>query len=267
MLSELVRLRYMIPVFVVRELRENYAGTRLGFLWNIMQPAMMIFLYWWVFGYIWSIRIDGFRDPGAEIPFIIFLLSALLPWLAWSDAVNKSATAVLARADVIKHAKFPALIFPCSRVIATHLVFIPIILLFWIWLNSTMHQSAWCIGVLLGILLLFGLQLVFALGVGLLVASLSVYLRDIPHALSMVLLLLFFTAPILYPLSQVPESFYLLMWLNPFTVFAEGYHYLFLHNTLIPVTLLAMAGAYALSALGIGVLVFKRLQPGFADVI
>ncbi|WP_162273500.1 ABC transporter permease [Ectothiorhodospira magna] len=264
MLIRLNTLRHMLPVFVWRELREQYAGTRLGLVWNLLQPAMMVFVYWWVFGYIWAIRLPGLGE-GGDVPFILFLLCGLLPWLAFSDALNRSANAVLGRADVVRHGNFPVLIFPLARVLAAHLVFIPIILGFilFLWLSGWQRDPV----LVLWVLPLLGLQCAFAIGLGLLLSALSVYVRDVPHVLSMVLLGLFFTAPILYPLAQVPEALQTLIWANPFTVFAEGYHRLLLESRWPGWGLWLAALTYAAAALVAGGLFFQRLRPGFADVL
>ncbi|MFN3985312.1 MAG: ABC transporter permease [Rhodocyclaceae bacterium] len=255
----------MLRVFVVRDLREQYAGTLLGGVWAVLQPLLLVAIYWWVFGFVWALKVPVLGERATEVPFVVFLLSGLLPWLAFQEAVNKSATAVLSRADVLRHGSFPVEVFPAARVLAAHLVYFGLIAVFA--LVSTGGGVLAAPHLLLGLGVLYLVQLGFACGVAMLVSALAVYVRDLPHLLSMLLMGVFFTAPVLYPLSQIPEAMRAWVWLNPFTPFALGYHAVLLEGRLPDAAVCAYVVALAVFAGGVGVFVFRRLRPGFADVV
>jgi lipopolysaccharide transport system permease protein len=254
----------MIRPFLLREFRESYAGTFGGVFWNFFQPAAMVLIYWWVFGVIWQVRVasDG---QGTEPGFAVFLLAALLPWLAIQESINKSANAFLLRADVIRHGAFPVFVFPLAKVIVIHAVYGLIFIGFALLTRGPFFWEA--PEKLLLLLLLYLTQSLCVLGTALGFASLSVYIRDLPHLTGMLLMGALFTAPVLYPFAQVPESVAFLLWLNPFTPFALAYQHLMLG---FPADLARIAlhiTTLLILTLGSGFWFYKRLRPGFADVL
>ena len=256
----------LLWVFVRRDVREQYAGTMMGNLWALAQPALLVLIYWWVFSVVWSLKVPGMGARAAdEVSFIVFLLSALLPWLAFQDAVNKAAGALLARADVLRHGQFPAEIFVLARVLAAHGVYAVLLVVYVIFGRGQVVLEAPL--VLPGLALLFAVQVVSACAVGLLVAAFSVYLRDLPHVLSMALMAVFFTAPVLFPMAQVPEHLQRWVWVNPFTAFSQGYHMLLLGGQWPSWGVWVFVLMLAAVLCWLGWAVFVRLRPGFADVL
>ena len=254
----------LLPPFIARELREQYAGSWLGIAWSVLQPAMMIMLYWWVFSAVLRAR---FPQGSAleDTPFIAFLLSAMLPWFAFQDGLQRAANAILQRRDVVRKVHFPMQVFPLAAIAAAYLVHGISYLLFLIALG--IWQGELLFSTLVVALLLLSTQFVLTAGLGLVLSAFTVYLRDIQQILSLALSAIFYTAPILYPLALVPENLRFLVQLNPFTAFAEAYHHaLLLGEWPQPLLWLQLLGI-ALLALMLGRYVFRRLQPGFADVL
>lgn len=250
---------------MVRELREQYAGTLLGGAWAFLQPLLLVLIYWWVFGVIWALKVPSLHRDGGDYPFVVFLLAGLLPWLAFQDAVNKSAVAVIQRAEVLRQGAFPVVVFPLAKCVATHVVFAILILAYLV--VAPRFPAVFSSGAVIFLALLYGLQLLFAMGVGLLVSALTVYVRDLPHLLGMFMMALLFLVPILYPLAQVPPGFRAWVWVNPYTPFAIGFQSLILEQTAPPREVWAYAAGLAGFAVLAGSYVFKRLRPGFADVV
>ena len=254
----------LFPPFVGRELREQYAGSLLGVLWSLLQPALLVLLYWWVFSAVLRMR---FPEGTAleNTPFIVFLLSAMLPWFAFQEGLNRATGAIIARRDMVRKVHFPVQVFPLAAATAAFVVHVGIYCGFLAVL--ALWQGGLSPGALGAIMILLGLQFAVTAGLGLLLASLTVYLRDVAQALGVLLMVLFYTAPILYPLTLVPAQYHGLMYLNPFTTFAEGYRRAVLAGLWPePMALLGLS-LFAGVALVAGVWVFRRLEPGFADVL
>ena len=258
-------LRLLHPL-LVREWRETYAGSLLGGAWNLLQPLLFVLLYWWVFSAVWQMRLPAATPGGGELPFIVFLLSAMLPWLAFQESLVRGVSSVVSKADVLRHSPFPALLYPLSRVLAAHGTYVLVMLAAWaaLWMAGMMPSSPW---MLLAAFVWLSLQTLFALGLAWLLAALAVYLRDLVHAVAMVMTFLLFTAPILYPLSQVPEAWQAVVWLNPFTPFAEGFHAILLHGAMPSLLSISLGVGYTVLALWLGYSLFLKLQAGFVDVL
>ena len=251
--------------FVVRDLREQYAGSRLGIAWSLLQPLMLILLYWLVFSAILKIRVPAYAAAGGETPFIVFLLAAMLPWFAFSEGLNRGATAILARRNVVKSVVFPVQVFPVSLVTASFLVNLFAYLFYLV--AVTLWRGELQLVALLGVALLLLMQWLTVVGFALLFSSLSVYVQDIQHILTLAVQVMFYTAPILYPISMIPEQYRGFMMLNPFTGYAVGYRDLVLGGVWPEWSILLQLGLFALAVLLLGRYVFQRLQPGFSDVL
>lgn len=257
------RLRLYLP-FVRRDLAEQYSGSQLGLVWTFVQPALMVFLYWLVFDRIMRVHIPG-DQLQSDIPFLAFLLSAFLPWLAFNEGVTKAAGSILARREVVKHLNFPLQVFPLAGVAsaaAAHFaVFWVFLLVFDLWrgLAPGLH---W-----LGVLLVMGLQLLMTGGLGLVLASFTLYLRDLTQVIWFTLTLCLYTTPILYPLAMVPEQYHAWMAWNPFFYFTESYHDLVLFHQWPDWSSLAKMALLSLTCLFIGRHTFRTLRDGFADVV
>ncbi len=263
-IDRLISLFRLLPPFIGRELREQYAGSLLGILWSFLQPALYILLYWWVFAVIMRTRFPA-GSALAETPFIVFLLSALLPWFAFQDGLNRAAGAVINRRDMVRKVHFPVYIFPLATVTAAFIVQVGSYLLFLAVL--ALWRGGLSLNTLGAVIVLLGLQFAVTAGLGLVLAAFTVYLRDVTQVLGLVLASLFYTAPVLYPLMLAPAGFQTLLWLNPFTAFAEGYHSAVLSGIWPSPLLLMGLGVFAVGASAAGIYVFRHLEPGFADVL
>ncbi|HRX69557.1 MAG: ABC transporter permease [Gammaproteobacteria bacterium] len=254
----------LLPPFIGRELREQYAGSLLGVMWSLLQPLLFILLYWWVFSAVLRTRFP--QDSAfAETPFIVFLLSALLPWFAWQEGLSRSANAIINRRDMVRKIHFPAQVFPLAATAAAYVVHGIGYGLFLLALAG--WQGGLSLTTMGAVFMLLMLQFAVTAGVGLLLAAFTVYLRDTAQVLGLVLTALFYTAPILYPLTLVPEDFRGWVHLNPFTLFAEAYHNAVLTGTWPEPVMLFGLLLFAAGALSFGAYVFQRLEPGFADVL
>lgn len=264
MLRQLLRISQLLWPFIGRELREQYAGSLLGVIWSILQPLLFILLYWWVFAAVLRARLPE-GSALADTPFIAFLLTALLPWFAFQEGLSRAAAAVLNRRDVVRKVHFPVQVFPLAAAAAAYAVhgvgYGLFLVAFALW------QGSLSLGALSAVAMLLVVQFMVTAGLGLLLAAFTVYLRDTLQVLGLGLAVLFYTAPILYPLTLVPAGFRRWVHLNPFTTFAEAYHDAVLIGVWPePVVLFGLV-LLAACALVAGTYVFQRLEPGFADVL
>jgi lipopolysaccharide transport system permease protein len=219
---------------------------------------MLIYIF--VFSVVFKIRLKPI-ETGTD-SFVLFLLSGLLPWIAFSEAVGGSPSMFLGKAGLITKVAFPLEVVPVAGVAVTFVLNCVGFLAFLIYLMIEGYgHVAWLY--LPVVTLIF---MVFTLGLVILLASLSVFVRDIQQFITSALSLWMYLSPILYPVTMLPESMRILIYLNPMYPFIELYHEVLLKHTL-PVDLLCYAAGYAMISFLTGVWFYSRSRNAFADVL
>jgi len=200
---------------VSRAIRTDYLENLTGFAWLVLQPLLLLAVYAFVFTTIFKARIP---DSGT-IGFVPFLAVAFWPWTAFSEGILRSANAVSANSALIGKVSFASELLPLSTVTATFLMHMAgylAVLIVLALIGTPLH--GW--GVLASIPILIFMYL-FSAGLALFASSLQVFVRDIGQILPPLMTFWFFTTPILYSASLLPESWSRLMSLNPMTWYVE----------------------------------------------
>ena len=246
--------------FVQNEIKGRLAGSVGGFVWSLVTPLANLIIYVFVFSVVLKIRLKP-METGTE-SFVVYFLAGLLPWAAFSEALNSATDAFLGRANLITKVAFPLEIIPMTGVL------VPFCLnglgfgMFLVYLvGKGYFHAAW-----VWIPLVVALHMLFTLGMVSLIASLSVFLRDVKHFIGTVISLWFFLTPIIYPLSMVPENLRWLIKMNPMYPFIELYHQVLLHHG-VPWEMLVHAMVLTLLCLVGSVVFFERSKYAFADVL
>lgn len=240
-----------LRLLTVRDLKVRYSTSLLGYLWSILDPLVMSLIYWFIFTQL----ID--RSIG-EAPYIVFLLCAMLPWVWFNGAVGDSTRAFLRDVKLVRSVALPRWVWVARIVCAKGVEFLlslPVLIAFAIINGATVN---WLI-------LLYPLAIVMmaalVLGVGLIVAPLVVFFRDLERATKLVLRVLFYASPVIYGVSDLPAAVAPLAWLNPlsgiFSLFRAGFFPEQLNWALV-----AVSAAITAVTLLIGVLVFRRSVGG-----
>jgi len=198
--SPATRYRRSLWLLTTRDLKVRYSTSALGYVWSILDPLVMAAIYWFVFTQIFD------REVGAK-PYILFLLTALLSWMWFSGAISDATRAFTREAKLIRSTTIPRTIWVARLVLSKGIEFvlaIPVLAIFFLAnLNegATLHVEA------LWWLLAIPMQAALTLGIGLLVAPLVVFFRDLERAVKLVLRFLFYASPIIYGLGDLPEEF------------------------------------------------------------
>jgi lipopolysaccharide transport system permease protein len=217
-LTDLWRYRGFIIAEVSRQLQVRYLGSVLGASWTLLNPLAMILIYTLVFS-----RLMGARLPGLDGPFAyaVYICAGLLPWGLFQDHITRSVNLFLDHANLIKKVAFPTSTLPAIVALGVTLDFVLIFAVFLLFLLAAGHPPG---PRLLAMLPLLALQLALSSGLGMLVAVLNVFFRDVGHVSAIVLRLWFWLTPIVYPLSILPD--WVLPWVqwgNPMTPLVQGY--------------------------------------------
>lgn len=247
--------------FFRRELRNRFAGSFTGGLWALVQPLVQLVVYALVYVHVFKARV-----PGADAPaYVPFLVTALWPWTAFAEGVVRSATAVQDNAALIGKVALPREVLVVATVAASFAVhlagFIAILIAL-----ALMGKGIVLAG-LAPAVLLYAPLFALALGFALISAAIQVFVRDLVQALTQLMMLLPFAAPIFFDRAQVPESVRGWLDLNPFTFYADAFRMLLLHHGSVGLDRLVVALAIAAIVLLAGHALFRRLDPHFEDFL
>jgi ABC-2 type transport system permease protein len=236
-------------LLTVRDLRVRYSTSALGYFWSILDPLVMSGIYYFVFTQVFD------RSVG-EQPYIVFLLTALLPWMWFNGAVSDATKAFLREAKLVRSTKIPRTIWVVRLVLSKGIEFvasIPVLAIFAIATGATVRWQA--IYFLVAILL----QAALTVGVGLIVAPLVVFFRDLERATKLALRFLFYASPIIYGVGDLPKELHFWAAFNPLTGIFSLYRAAFFAKQLDVFTVGIAAGMSAL-ILVVGLLVFNRTE-------
>ena len=248
-LPRIQRYRHSLWLLARRDLRVRYSTSALGYFWSILDPLVMAGIYLFVFTQVFN------RNVG-ETPYIVFLLTALLPWMWFNGTISDCTRVYLVEAKLIRSTKIPRTIWVASLVLSKGIEFIasiPVLALFAIFTGATLHWEA--VYFVVAIIL----QAILTVGIGLVVAPLVVFFRDLNRAVKLVLRFLFYASPIVYGLSDLPGPLQFWASFNPLAGIFSLYRSAFFPEQLNWFAV-AVAAAMSLVILFVGTLVFKRSE-------
>jgi lipopolysaccharide transport system permease protein len=249
--------RELIYFLVWRDVKVRYKQTIFGAAWAIFQPFLAMVVFSIFFG-----RLAGIPSEG--VPYPVFAFTALVPWTYFANALTQCSNSLVDQAALISKVYFPRLIVPLAAVLAGLLDFMMAFL------------------VLLGMMLLYGilptpamwtlplfllLSVGTAFGAGVWLAVLNVEYRDVRYVAPFLVQLWLFCTPIAYPSSLVPEGWRTVYALNPMTGVVEGFRWALLNQTQPHGPTLIVSALVVVGLVISGVLVFRRVEDSFADVI
>ena len=252
--------RFTIWVLSIQEIRARYAGSLLGSLWNLINPMVMVTIYYMVFSV-------GFKvAPANDIPFLSWFFSAFVIWQIFNEAVLGGSNSLARNRNLIKKTNFPSQILPI----------IPII--------SATINSLILVGLLIAIMLFQGIGLswmnfqaiyylfgavMLALGISWFFSAASILLRDLSHILNVILQVLFWATPIFYQVKIFPEKYQQMFLFNPIYYLTKGFRDSFLYDRYFweEPKQMAFFWIVVLCSLIFGGLFFKKMKPEVADVI
>lgn len=262
-LKTLIKNIQFVFLFSWDDFKQKYAGSVIGTLWAYIQPLITIITYWFVFQIVFH------NESILGVPFILWLISGLLPWLYFGDTISNSISTLREYSYLIKKVKFNVYILPLIKPISTLMIQIVLIFITMIifGLYGITPSLKWLV-------LLYFLLYLFTISVALsyLVSTLYAFFKDVSQLVSVLLQLVFWATPIVWDIKLLEGTFLLkIIKLTPLYYVVSGYR-----NVLIGKKVLEGIGeagmhiyywCIALIMLLLGVTVFKRSKKHFADII
>lgn len=274
-ISDTLKYRDLIRNLVVRDLKVRYRGSVLGFIWSLLNPLLMMLIFWFVFS-----KLLANTTPH----FPLFLLTALLPWTWCASTISGAVGSIVGNGNLINKVYFPRELLPVSMVISNCINFLlslptAIALIIYYLIRYPQHfgphyfESGLVLSSpfnwnLLWIPVLILTQAIFLAGLGMFLAALNVYFRDTSMIVEVGLQAWFFLTPIFYDLSTVAQgATQYIYWLNPMASIISSWR-IILYNGASPDpifilrTLITSAIVFV-----IGYLFFNRLSRSFGEEI
>ncbi len=257
----IVERRTLLFQMVRRDFEQRFVGSTAGWLWGLIHP--LVLLASWTFVFQWCLKATLPHNAITQ-NYTMFLFAGYLPWALFQETVTRSATSLLEQSNLITKTVFPAEIVPIavflSSLVSHLMTLVLVVAAAFVWLN---HYSVMVF--LLPLYMVFiGL---FSVGLGWIVSSLQVYLRDTSQVTMVVLTLWFWATPIFITEEQYPVGLRWVLTLNPLAHLVRGYRERLLSFRLPTVEELGILALSSVLMFLAGGLVFRHLKRGFADVL
>jgi ABC-2 type transport system permease protein len=249
------RYRHSLWLLTKRDLQVRYTTSALGYLWSILDPLLMSLIYYFVFVILFG------RGAPIDQPYIVFLLCALLPWTWFNGATNDMAKAFVRESKLIRSTSIPRSIWVMRIVLSKgieFLVSLPVLVVFVIiteFTKTPAHLRFDVVYVPIAIVI----EAILITGVGLILAPIVVFYRDLERAIKLALRLLFYATPIVYGIEKFdthPEIRRILEF-NPLSGPMGIYRAAFFSKTL-SWTSIEISAVESIIILGIGILAFRH---------
>ena len=245
---------------VGREVKARYKQSILGYFWVILNPLAQMLVMSFAFSLIMRIP----TAANANIPYSVFLFTALLPWTLFSGSLSSASNSLVASSSLITKVYFPRIILVIATIMAKIIDFLfasTILVAFLIIYRIPVTLSV------LWVIPIFVVQQIFTLGLSLFLSAANLMYRDIQYLLGLILMLWMYLTPIIYPVDIVPARFRFVYQLNPMSVIINAYRQSILSGTPPKLSSLAIALLASLLILILGLKYFKGQEKTFADNI
>ncbi|MDX2112978.1 MAG: ABC transporter permease [Alphaproteobacteria bacterium] len=256
-LRSLWQSRHLVYWLTRRDVLLRYRQTRFGLLWVVLQPATMFCVYLLSLGYF-------ARLPAPSgVPYALYLLTGLVPWLFFQSIVLATSSALQHNMHLITKVYFPRLVLVISAVASASFDYLWMVLILLIVAAAHGMVDMTTLAVIVLWSLVLGL---LAMATGMAVAALSVYYRDLSVALPMLLQMVFFLSPVVYAVTMVPEAYVFWYYLNPVATLIESVRSAFgLQSAVSLLNQLLAVGVAAVSAL-VALYLFSRIERAVVDL-
>jgi len=275
-IRDVVGARELLANLTIREIKGKYRRTVFGQLWSLVNPLVLMLIYTFVFAFIFRVTPPP-GDPSGLDVFPLWLLCGLLPWIFFSNVLSIGTGSIVDNAPLIQKVYFPRLVLPLSVVASGFYTWIFEMAVLAIALSVA---GAFVLPWLPLVLVAMVLMALFTAGVALLMSIANVHFRDTQHLLTLLLQLWMYLSPIIYPLTMVrdlsdrigpvlgtPITLEGIYWANPMVPFTEVFRSLLYDADWPDPMAFGMCAAWAVVAIALGMLAFRRADRNLAEAL
>lgn len=262
MFRSLWHYRHFVLSSIRNELISRFARSKLGGLWMIINPLSQVAIYALILSNVLAAKLPGVSNQYA---YAIYLMAGLLAWTLFSEIIGRCLNLFIEQGNLMKKMSFPRITLPAivvgSNLLNNILLFIAMLGIFAMLGHQFSVAMLWLMPLTL-------IVVVFALGIGLILGVMNVFLRDIGQLIPIIMQMLFWLTPIVYPVSIIPESYQHLLNLNPMYPITHAYQQILVYGA--APTLdggLATTAIIALVLILLSLFLFRRASAEMVDVL
>lgn len=246
------RYRFLLQNLVMKDLKVKYRRSVLGILWSVLNPLLMMLVITSVFQFVFKMEIPNFP---------VYYLTGSLIYNFVSESTSGSMLSVVGAAPLIKKVYIPKYIFPMEKTLFSFInMFFSLIATAIVIVILGDTPYTWTM-LLFPIPLLY--TLVFAMGLGLILAALNVYFRDVQHLYSVWLTAWMYLTPIIYPLSILPGKMQLVVKCNPLYYYVDYFRQVVMYGAVPSLRMNLLCLGMSVGFLALGLWTFKKMQDRF----
>ncbi len=261
MFHSLWQYRHFVSSSIRNELVSRFTRSKLGGLWMIINPLAQVAIYALILGNVLAAKLPGIDNKHA---YAIYLMSGLLAWTLFSEIIGRCLNLFIEQGNLMKKMQFPRITLPAivigSNLLNNALLFISMLGIFALLGHHFSIAMLWLMPLTIILTL-------FALGVGLALGVMNVFVRDLGHAVPIVLQICFWFTPIVYPVTIIPEDYRHWMTLNPIYHFTAAYQDILVYGRPPEVGGLVIIGVSSLLLLMLSLFLFRRSSEEMVDVL
>lgn len=254
-------VRKLFWSLTLQDFKSKYFGSFFGTTWAFIQPSITIFVFWFVFQV-------GFRtQPISDVPFILWLLAGIIPWFYISEGISRATHAYVENNFLVSKVAFRIILLPFVRLTSGLLIhiFFMMVLFIILLLYNFMPSLYW-----FQIFYFLACTIIVSATISLITSTLYVFFKDVSYIIGVIIQLGFWITPIFWSKSILPEKFLIFIKLNPFYYIVEGYRLTLLEKEWFwsnDIYLTLYFWSFTVCTGIVGIILYKKLRPHFADVI
>jgi homopolymeric O-antigen transport system permease protein len=251
----IVYYRDLILVLLAKNFKIRYKSTFMGYAWSVLHPLALALIFFMFFRIVVRVRVDAYA---------LYLIGGLFPWQCIANTCTGSNMYFLGNASLIKKVRFQRAMLVLAGVLnesAHFAISIPVIIAFMLYYGKLPGLNwLWSVPALLVV------QVLMMFGVGLAIATSNLFFRDLERLVSLVMQILFYLTPIIYPIDMVPSEYGWIFYANPFASIVICWRGLF-YNAHVPPLYLGVAFLWSCALAALGLLIYRRKVWRFAEIV
>ena len=256
----LVKYKFLLTELVKRDFKIKYKRSVLGVLWSILYPLLMMSVMALIFSHMFKFNMEG-------VNFLVYLMTGLVIFNYFSEATNNCLTAITGNFSLINKVYIPKYIFPLAKCLFAGINFlftlIPLFLIVFITGDKVEGTKCYLNIYYLLIPFIFLCTLMFTLGVGYFLSTLTVFVRDVIYIWGILLTILNYFTPIFYPIAVLPSWLQVIIKFNPLYLYIHSIREIILYSQMPTMRTLIAVFLSGFITMIIGMYIFKKKQDKF----